>query len=123
MTKIRTPHKITNGKLAGWTLRVGPRGAIQARGNETSTWGPAPLRLLTREYPTDDPVWVWLREHGAVRQSPSGPSGGATQPEAERRNVQVLLRLAPEVAERLRELATESGVTASAWVAARVIKS
>lgn len=43
---------------------------------------------------------------------PSGP----TQPEAERKNPQLKLRLRPERAEEIRALAEEFGVTASAVV-------
>lgn len=116
-------YEIHHGDWDGWTLAdFGRRRKIQARSFPHHAWRPAPLRLLTRSYPSDDPVWVWLREHGAVRQSPSGPSGGATQPESERRNVQVLLRLAPDVAARLRTAAERDGVNVSAWVARKVTR-
>lgn len=113
-------YEIHHGDWAGWTLAdLGPRRKIQARSYPHHAWRPAPLRLLTRSYPVDDPVWDWLRAHGAVRQSPSGPSG-TTQPEAERHTVQVLLRLVPEDRDRLRALAEAEGVTVSGWVAEAV---
>lgn len=120
--KLRATLAISLGPWAGWTLAdFGPRRHIQARGDESHAWRAAPLRLLTRDYPADDPIWTWLREHGAVRKSPSGPSG-TTQPESERRNVQVLLRLAPDVAAHLRAAAERDGVNVSAWVARAVAR-
>jgi hypothetical protein len=66
-------------------------------------------------------TWLWLRQRGIRRPSPSGPSGPTT-PEGQRGTVQVLVRLAPDVAERLRDLAERRRVTLGAlvtgWLAA-----
>lgn len=52
----------------------------------------------------------------AAKKRPSGPSG-KTQPEAERKNVALKLRLPPDVAEEIRVQARFVGVTTSELVA------
>lgn len=55
----------------------------------------------------------------ASKKSRSGPkrTSGPTQPEAERKNVQMLLRLPPDVAEEIRIQAKFMSLTASELVA------
>jgi len=100
---------ITDGQLAGWSLRV-RAGGIQARpvGGE---WSRAPLRLLAKHYDANSDVWGWLRAHGATRPSPSGSS----VPDAQRSTVRVTVHLPPDAARALDELA--KGATRSAVVA------
>lgn len=94
--------------IAGVTWRVSPQGVTRRDGRR---WAPV-TRAELLALPLDGEVWAWLREHGITRPSPSG----ATQPEAERRAGQVLLRLSDDVRRRLDQLADAWGVTRSAAV-------
>ena len=107
-------HTISDGWGEGWTLRV--RDGRPEYRSDDGAWQRAPMRLLARHHSVDSDLWTWLRQHGVRRPSPSGTSGPTT-PEAQRGTVQVLVRLAPDVAARLRELAAERGSTVSAIVA------
>lgn len=67
-------------------------------------WRPAPLNVLARRYLASDPVWTWLREQGVERPQTSGPSGKHTGS-----RVAVLVRLDPELVERAKARAGETG--------------
>ncbi len=82
------------------------------RGNAGDGWQTLTRRELLA---LDAETWEWLRSVGVRRPSPSGPSG-PTQPEADRSTVQVLLRLAPDVAARLRARAAAERRTVAAVV-------
>jgi len=113
-------YEIHHGDWAGWTLAdLGPRRKIQARSYPHHAWRPAPLRLLTRSYPADDPVWAWLHEHGADRQSPLEKTGsGPSVPHAERARAgrRVELYIPHELVEDLDELRGE--VPLATWLRA-----
>lgn len=107
--RVSQAYRIPDGQYAGWTLRIAPSGAVDARGGVGQLWRRAPLRLLAKHYAVGEGPWPWLREHGVRRPSPSGPSMAAPQ----RTTVEVKLRLAPDVAARLRAYASRRNVTVS----------
>ncbi len=100
--------------VGGYPHRISENGTVTRR--ERGQW-----RVLTRTellaLPRDGEVWDWLRAHGVKRAPPSGPSG-PTQPETERENRQIKLRLTPEAEAELRRRADQSGLTMSAVVSA-----
>lgn len=59
----------------------------------------------------------------AAKRKPKPRASGPTQPEAERKNPQLKLRLRAERADQIRALAAEFGVTASAVVDAALAAS
>ena len=65
---------------------------------------------LLRAGDADSPLWRWLREHGVRRPSPSGSRTGSDS----RRKVEVKLRLDPEDAAMLDQLAGNE--PRNAWI-------
>ena len=113
-------HTIAGGDYDGWTVHV-VAGHVQAQTGTPRRGKPLRglVRDLTRAYPAGAPVWAWLRAQGVTRVSTtSGPSSPTA--EAQRGTVAVKLRLAPDVAKALRELAAARRTTVSALVSGLV---
>lgn len=95
--------------VGGYPHRVSETGTVTRR--ERGAW-----RVLTRAellaLPRTGDVWVWLREQGVRRPSPSGESPA----EADRDSVQVKLRLSPRVRDILRDQAEAQGIPVSGLV-------
>jgi hypothetical protein len=80
-------------------------------------WTPISHQELLK-FGVDSPLWDWLRSHGITRASPSGYIA-----EEDRNTVQVKLRLLPEIASQLTELATASNIAKSELVASWVMSA
>jgi hypothetical protein len=99
-------------------VRIGRDGTIRLRRVGDPGFAKVSRTRLARDYAADHPVWQRLRSRGVQRPSPSGPTMSA----ARRDRAPYALRLLPEEARELDELAERWGLTRSQTVV-RMVRS